>query len=308
MVVVAVALAVVAVATIVDAASSGPSSTKSDSFSTGVYLQTRYSLEQASDANLLAARTAVDAFVAHVSVVCPDVLRDAPPERGVVQGNQGEVRSSNRSLLLLEIVTAVEVALRGPSDTTIGSFADTVKQLRWSNRELTNVVHSFGSVEAARLKRRVPDLCQNMKAWVASGYKQVLANAEATEPSVEVPSVQLSNALSGLGCATWYPERSILQLLVRYRDPSEALTSKRVEQLEAKVSAAESAILGSAIARTERVLGLPRKESRFRSSSPSHRRRLNHPLPGRECSGRPSPGLFPVPGSSRRLANPTVGQ
>jgi hypothetical protein len=308
MVVAAVALAVAAAAAIVNAASSGPNRTKEDSSSTKAYLQTRYSLEQASEADMPAAHAAVNAFITHVSDACPDVLRDAPQERGVVQGNQGELRLSTRNLLLLEIVTAVEVAFRGPGATAIGGFVDTVKQLRWSNPDLTSVVHSFGSVEAARLKRRVPDLCQDMKAWVASGYRHVPANAEAAEPSVEVSGVRLSNALSGLGCETWYPGRSILQLLTPYQHSSEGLTSNRVERLEAKVTAVESAILGRSIARIERVLGLPREERQSRSSSPSRGMGRNRPRPGRGCTGHRSPDVFPVPGSSRRLANPTAGQ
>jgi hypothetical protein len=304
------AIAVAAVAVIVNAANGGPSSTKDDSSATRAYLQARYSFEQASEALLPEGRAAVDRLVAGMSAGCSGVLRNAPAENGVIQRKQdegGALRFSTRNLLLLEIATAVDVTLRGPGRPAIGSFVDTARQLRWSNRELTNIIHSFGNVEAARLRRRVPDLCHDIKAWVASGYRHVPANAEAAEPGVEGPEEELSNALSDLGCVTGYPQRSILQLLTPYQDSSEP-TSNRVGRLEAKVSAAESAILGKAVAQAERVLGLPREEGRYRSAGPPRRRRGNRPLPARGCTRQPSSDLFPVPGSSRRLANPTTGK
>jgi hypothetical protein len=299
-----VCLAVAVIVVAVSVASSGPSKAKNDFSSTKAYLQARYSLMRASERLLPQGRTAVNRLVADVGAECPGILGNAPAEKGIqrASGEGGVLRLSTRNLLLLEIVSAVEVSFRESATPAISNFVNKIKQLGWSNGEITDVVHSFGSVEAARLKRRLPELCRDMRIWVASGYKHVPANTEAADPNVEAPGIALASALGDLGCGTGYPERSILQLLKPYQHPSEGLTSVSVDRLETKVSGAEATIVRSAVMRTEGVLGLPLGQGDAHALSSLRRIRKTPVLAVGECTGRPLPGGLPL------LSGHRVGQ
>jgi hypothetical protein len=300
-------LAIVAItAVIITTTSDGPSrSRKDDASSTTAYMQARYSLERTIEALLPVSRAAVDRVVIGFSMNCPDVLRKAPIENGIGARQReegGTLSLSTRNLLLLEIVTAIDVASHGASDTAIDRFANTVRELQWSDPRLTNLIHSFGNVEMAMLKRQIPNVCQDMKAWVASDYRKIPVSAEASEPNVETTGVALLSALRDFGCEIGYPQKSILQLLTPYQRSADELTS-RVKRLEARIAVAESDFIGRAVAHAEHIVGLPGTRSGARLLSNSSKAKSSGRQPEGRCTGHGAHGVLPVTGSSHRIAN-----
>jgi hypothetical protein len=297
--IVAAGLAVAATVVIVIVVLGDPAKT-SDRSSTRTYLSARYSYEHASEAALSKGRAVVDGLVANIRAECSNALRNAPSEPRIVQEKYqegGAIRFNTRMLLLQEATAGIEGALRGSRTAATNSFVDRVKRLRWSDRQLTTLIHSFADVEEARLQGHVPSLCQDVNAWASSGFRYMPANAERGEPNVEEPHQKLANALTALGCEAAYPEHAISQLLKPYQGTDKELTSSQVEQLEAKVSAEEYAIMGDAISQIEHALGLPREES-SRKVLTLRRTSHHHALPTQACQKVQSRKAFSLPASS----------
>lgn len=289
----------VVVAAVLSVAFSGGSARQShDSASTSAYLRARSTLERVLESILPAGRAAVDAFVAHIGGRCPGVLRNAPPEALVVKRSNGALAVNGRDLLLVEITNGLEVVLYGPSYGARGEFIDAVKGLEWGDDNVTELIRAFVAAEAVSVRARVPNVCKDARAWVASGYGKFTGGAEQFEQPREAASERLSRSLIALGCNTQYPEQAILQVLATYRDHSEQVISKSLGRREEEIASAEEAILGRAVARVVRVLGVPGRQGESAAMRGAQRRGVNAPthVCRPEGAEKPVPPSVPLPG------------
>lgn len=268
-----------------------------DSFSTSTYLHARDTFESNSASSLPASRAGVDAFIAHVSNTCSGVLKNTPAEPSVMRRSNGELSISGRSSLLVDITNSLEGVFIRPRSGALRQFTDTVKELEWSDHKVTEVVRAFVAAEATSIKAPVADICNDARAWVASGYSKFPTSAAQFESAWEAVSGRLSRKLTALGCSTQYPELGILQILKRYQNPREQTTDRRLMRREQTRATADRVILSRAITLIEHALGVP--GMRRQSATGKGAQRRVDVTPKRVCgSGGPeiaAPPSAPLP-------------
>jgi hypothetical protein len=110
---------------------------------------------------------AIDALAARVQAECPGVLVGAPPHVKGETTNQSELEISEE---LLTATLGGGEQIEHPADVR---FAKTVRRLRWSSRKLTRLLRSLALEQAEQSAIPRPNLCSDMKSWVASGYTTV---------------------------------------------------------------------------------------------------------------------------------------
>lgn len=135
-----------------------------DAAATRAYIQADYALVHTAKVNLKTSEAALQKLRRRIAAECPQVAAGSP------QDTDSEQLSN-------ELVGAMTVVAIQPDKGAVAAFAGTVQRLHWSNAALTRKVHSY----AARLRTLsllpAPDVCADVKAWVASGYKTLPAGA-----------------------------------------------------------------------------------------------------------------------------------
>jgi hypothetical protein len=141
--------------------------TTSDATATHAYLGGRIVLRQALAADEAAELRSIEALEAHVLGECPGVLNGAPPH---VKGEKTGQSEEEVEQELLSAAFGVAEKVQHPADAL---FAKTVRSLRWSNSKLTRLLRSLAIEQADQSAIPPPDLCADMKSWVASDYTAV---------------------------------------------------------------------------------------------------------------------------------------
>jgi hypothetical protein len=144
-----------------------------------------------TQAYLVAAHTALQAVVGKWSTVeagihaldlrfhseCPDVGAGSP-------------QSEEEQKLSYEVAGALWATGYRTDAGVVRAFVKAVAPLRWSNPVITRDAHRFtkGLQEMAALT--VPDLCGDVRAWAAGGYKTVPADTDQYDRHVEAIEVK----------------------------------------------------------------------------------------------------------------------
>jgi len=139
----------------------------SDAAATHAYLKARIVLQRTEIASQPAELKAIEALEEKVKAECPDVLVGAPPHVKGEKTNESEREVSEE---LLSAGFGAGGAVEHPADAR---FAKTVRRLRWSNQKLTKLLRSLAIEQAKQSAIPPPELCADMKFWVASGYTAV---------------------------------------------------------------------------------------------------------------------------------------
>jgi len=136
-----------------------------DAAATHAYLDARIALNRAQAATDGAYLNAIDALAATVKAECPGVLIGATPRVKGERTNQSE----------FEVSQEIPAATFGAGDTlehpADARFASAVRHLRWSDPRLTRLLRSLATEQAEQSAIPPPDLCSDMKFWVASDYR-----------------------------------------------------------------------------------------------------------------------------------------
>jgi hypothetical protein len=144
----------------------------SDATATRAYLEARIAWQRATGAAGPAELNAINALAAQVRAECPGVLTGAPPRVKGEKTNQSEGEVSR------EILSAAFGAAEHVGHPADARFAAAVQRVRWSNRRLTRLLRSLAIEHAEQSAIPPPDLCADMKFWVASGYTAVSAGTK----------------------------------------------------------------------------------------------------------------------------------
>jgi hypothetical protein len=156
--------------------------TTQDRIATHAYLQALYAYDQAQLTNVKASQTAVESIGDRLTQECPGVLAKAPqPEEALVAKLSGHPLSPNargvagrhaRQLADLgeEISLAESQAGLGPLRSAAATFAHRLRELQWSEPELTTYEHTGAEEIEWVLDAPPPDVCADMRLWVGSGY------------------------------------------------------------------------------------------------------------------------------------------
>ncbi len=186
-----------------------------DATATRDYLQADLAQTRAEVTGLPTAVAAIEALRGRLQVECPGVLAGAPKPA------QGSEPSSSA----IEIGEDEQAAVFGMAEHTEylrrRGFAHAVSHLRWSDRLLTRLIHSYAAEEAAQAEIPPPDLCSDMRAWVSSGYQTVSA---ATERYVHRESV-LSGETNGV-------EGAIMHKLTRYENQADRHIARKIAEID----------------------------------------------------------------------------
>lgn len=141
--------------------------TASDAAATHAYLEAKIVLQRAEVAAAPAELKAIGALEAQVKTECPGALAGAPPHVKGEKTNESQYQVSE------ELLSAGLGAGGDVEHTADARFARTVRRLRWSNPKLTRLLRSLALEQAKQSAIPPPELCADMKFWVASGYTAV---------------------------------------------------------------------------------------------------------------------------------------
>jgi hypothetical protein len=150
--------------TLILAATSGPALAGSgDMAATRAYIQADYTLVRTARVNLATSEGDLQKLRRQIKAECPKAAAGSP------QDTDSEQLSN-------ELVGAMTIAAIQPDVKAVAAFAATVERLRWGNRQLMHKVRSY----AGRLKTLsmlpAPNMCADIKAWVASDYRTLPAS------------------------------------------------------------------------------------------------------------------------------------
>ncbi|HEX4435363.1 MAG TPA: hypothetical protein VH061_01085 [Solirubrobacteraceae bacterium] len=140
-----------------------------DASATHAYLLAKLRLQREGTGSGEAGLDAVRGLAEQLHTECPGILTGTPlagPEEA-----PDRVDSELSKEIADDALNADETLNRLP-DTR---FYATVKRLRWSNRKLTRLLHDL-ALESVRLSEiPAPDICADIRYWVASGYSGLSA-------------------------------------------------------------------------------------------------------------------------------------
>jgi hypothetical protein len=250
-------------AAVVWATSAGSGARADDAAATHAYLSAKDLAVRAGAASAPAAIGALSRLRERLDAECPHILRGAP---GVLEA--GPHDSSE-----VEISEAVHAVVLGMPERAeypiLERFARTVKGLRFSNVDLTRLIHSSASERALQAAIQPPNLCAELRAWLASDKRIVPTSTKrfvgrvreisrttqvGPAPDGQLAESELHEALaSGI-------DGIIARRLVPYENRDDRTISSEIRQLQA--AEGRSGLPGLLAAEQEvyRVLEAPRHD------------------------------------------------
>jgi hypothetical protein len=135
----------------------------SNSSATSAYVRANYALVAAGKSHLGASVSAYKGVLAKVRRDCPRAAEGSPQ-------NPDSTKLSN------EVIGAMVLSAGVPDRPAIATYLRVVKGISWSNGSLTRAVRTYASSLRKLYGLSVPELCGDIRAWKASGYKTLPAS------------------------------------------------------------------------------------------------------------------------------------
>ena len=135
----------------------------SNSSATEAYLRANYRLVQVGHANLGASIAGYKSVLSKVKRECPLAAANSPQDPESTE-------------LSNEVIGAMVLSSGKPDRPAIQAYLRAVSGLRWSSGSLTRAVSSYATKLRKLYALSMPDLCGDVKAWAASGYKTLPAS------------------------------------------------------------------------------------------------------------------------------------
>jgi hypothetical protein len=210
-------------------ASAAANPTAQDAKATRRYLQLDSRLLQAMTESLPAGLAATNEVAARFNSECSNVLAGAP-----TGAQLGELGTEEFEVMAYTLVN--------PSFPAAVRFAHDIAHLRWTNKRLTAVVHALAAEDLAEANLPVPNLCADMKAWVAGGYRTIPEDASRFLKTAEGgPEIREPNG-PPVGLAEAVEHR-----LSHYQGAADRTLARHVEHLDSKVKSALTLKLFAAV-------------------------------------------------------------
>lgn len=179
-----------------------------DVAATRAYIQANYALVQSAGSRLASARAAYRGVLHRVRGACPGAAANSP-------------QNPDSTQLSYEVIGAMVTAAIHTNLPAISAFVREAAGSRWSNRRLTSTVHAYATQVRTMATLGPPDLCGDVKAWVASGFQTLSPRTVSFDQRFVPAWVALGELPSGLAAYERPDERAVLQ---------------RTSQLEMKLS------------------------------------------------------------------------
>lgn len=182
------------------------------------------------------------------------MLAGAPPHV------KGEKTNESTYEVTEELLSATFGALGDVEHPAHARFARAVRRLRWSNAKLTRLLRSLANEEAAQSAIPPPELCSDMKSWVASGYTAVSAGTKQFLHRLQVVSsittieFEPHEPVSDL----FNPNALVAHRLKPYEDHADKLLARKALPPEPKITDPALRPLLDAVGGVFAALGYPR--------------------------------------------------
>jgi hypothetical protein len=235
----------------------GSAATALDRAATKNYLVARRALESHVEQSRTGRVRAVKTYVTTIANTCAGVLKGAPQivkrKRYVREGST--LVLAPQTVLLSDAAGGIERALRLTAASAIRDFTRGVRGLRWSNALLIKLVDALADDEDAQLEQEAPELCRDARIWTASGYRSLAVQTSRNGEYLATRREVLTRELSKEGCVSPYPGRAVLHVLEQTMSSDQKQTARALSQLETRVAVTSAAIVRSAVAELEKILG-----------------------------------------------------
>lgn len=186
-----------------------------DQVATSRYLHAAYTLNRIESARVAASIRAIEGKATKIARGCPSALAQAP------EGKQLEAFGE-------EVAAVVLFASMEPDTKAIRDFADRTAQLHWRDGRIAALVHSVAVQERAASALVLPDVCADISAWTASGYRAL--------PQGMTRFLKQFNAIVGKTgdekAKGESREESILRLLKPHESSRDRQLAQRIRRLE----------------------------------------------------------------------------
>jgi hypothetical protein len=170
----------------------------SDTAATSTYIQADYTLLHAATGKLATSEAGLRKLRRRIRATCPRAAAGSPQDTDAEQ-------------LSNELVGAMTVAAIRPDASAVAAFFRAVGGLHWSNGTLTRRIRSYATRLKTLSSLPAPNVCGDVKTWVASRYETLPASAISFDSSyykVEVAVGETPVAL--LAPSELPPERPLL--------------------------------------------------------------------------------------------------
>jgi hypothetical protein len=206
-------LSTLAVVLIVGLAPAGAVAAPSDVSTTHNYLAANYAFLHAVRASEHAANTNVAKLNRTLASECPSVGAGAP------QNEEAQHMS-------YEVAGALWATLYHTDAKAVQAFIRAVRPLKWSNGKITHIAQAYVRSLSELATLASPDLCGDIRAWSADGFKAV--------PTATIQFDRHVEAIEG---------KSIpLHLLTPYEQPTDKDLAARAAHLETQLDDAETVV------------------------------------------------------------------
>jgi hypothetical protein len=184
---------------------------------TQAYIRANYALVHAAAANIHRSEAALTGVVAQVRSECPNAAEGSP------QDHDSEQLSD-------EVVGAIVVAGVKPSLAAIHSFTRSAGSLHWSSHGLTSAVRAYIDKLETLSTLTPPNLCGDVKAWVASGYQTLPASTVRFDAQYTPVWVALGELPATLSRFEGPQERGLISVVNRLENQITEYEARAVER------------------------------------------------------------------------------
>lgn len=193
-------------------APTGALASSGNASATQAYVQANYTLVHVAFTHLAVSEAGPLHVLAQVRSECPNAGAGSPQDPESTQMSD-------------EVIGAMVVSAAKPDLSAISSFVRAVSGLRWSSATLTHQIETYVADVKTVLSLPAPDLCGDVRAWAAGGYKKLPASSVAFVGKFFPHWVALGDLPAGLA---------------RYEDASTRALAKRTEPLEQELTEGEA--------------------------------------------------------------------
>jgi hypothetical protein len=201
-------VAVVTTALVLTTGAPAAIASSADISATRGYVQANYALVQYAAARLGTARGLLDGVFNRARSECPNAAAGSP-------------QNPESTMVSYEIIGAMVLAAYHAAMPQINAFVRVAARSQWSNRALTRGIHAYAGKLRTLSRLAPPQLCADIHAWAASGYKALPASTVQFDQRFVPAWVSLGELPAQLGAFERSDERGTLQ---------------RTSQLEEKLS------------------------------------------------------------------------
>ncbi|HEV3033452.1 MAG TPA: hypothetical protein VGX72_01560 [Solirubrobacteraceae bacterium] len=140
-----------------------PALARSNAASTQSYVQDNYALVRVARSHLATSEAGPLHVLAQVRRECPNAGAGSPQDPESTQMSD-------------EVIGAMVLSAAKPDVQAIRTFTRAAGALSWSNHALTGAVHAYAGKLQTVLGLPTPNLCADVNAWAADGYRALPAS------------------------------------------------------------------------------------------------------------------------------------